>query len=66
MTTRPGTLAKIARQKKALSRFAKAGRNDCRPNTNIPRFRTEDEFEIYLVRKHREQASLMVRVKASV
>lgn len=57
------TVAKQQRQKRALERFDILKRGAFKPLTNIPRFKTDDEHEVYMVRKYREKAALQVAVR---
>jgi len=57
------TRAKYERCKRALERFTILKRDAFRPKTNIPRFRTDDEHEVYIVRKVREKSALQAAVR---
>ena len=57
------TVAKLRRQKRALDRFVILKRDAFWPKTNIRRFKSDDEHEIYIVRKVREKSALQVAVR---
>jgi len=57
------TKAKQQRQLRALQRFHVFKRDDVWPHVNIRRFRTDEEWEVYVVRKMREKAALTAAMR---
>ncbi len=64
---RNGTKALIERRKRAMARFEMVRQVDwegaCFPNTNIKRWKTEDEYAAYFARKIKERSALTVRLR---
>lgn len=64
--TRRGTRARIERRKRAMARLSIIPERDWKiavqPNTNIRRFKDEDEFATYFARKNQERSALQVKL----